>query len=278
MRERAAGNMTDKTTAEIDLKRVEGILGRTAVVIPARNEEASVGRVLADLPPVSLVILANNGSTDATAQIARDAGAVVIDEDIPGYGRACRVGLFALRREIRRRKRAAAEGHDLPADIEYVVFLDADYSDHPDELLKLVTPIAQGEADFVIGSRLLGQRERGAMPPQSLFGNRLACFLIRVIWGAKYTDLGPFRAIRYDKLQALHMKDLDFGWTVEMQVKAAQHGLRTIEIPVAYRKRIGTSKISGTIVGTFKAGYKILYTIGKYALLSRSAGRLDAGQ
>jgi hypothetical protein len=153
---------------------------------------------------------------------------------------------------------------------QIVVFVDADYSDHPDLLPELIRPIALGEADFVLGSRLLGEREPGAMPPQSLYGNRLACFLMRILFGGQYTDLGPFRAIRYSTLCDLHMVDRNFGWTVEMQIKAVRAGLRTLEIPVPYRCRIGTSKISGTVSGTVKAGSKILYLIARYGLTRRS--------
>ena len=145
-----------------------------------------------------------------------------------------------------------------------VVFLDADYSDHPDLLPLLVQPIQGGRADFVLGSRLLGERERGAMPPQSVFGNRLACVLMRWFFSAHYTDLGPFRAIDYGALRRLRMRDMNFGWTIEMQIKAARHKLRIIEVPVPYRRRIGTSKISGTVWGSIRAGWKILYVIGKY--------------
>lgn len=259
----------------------DAMLRKTVVIIPARNEESSIGLVLADLPHVAKIIVVNNGSTDSTQFIAQQAGAYVVDEDIAGYGRACRRGLYALRTFInrsRRENRGGSEPVDSPRlsePIRYVVFLDADYSDHPELLPELVKPIHQGQADFVLGSRLLGRREPGAMPMQSVLGNKLACFLIRIVWGGRYTDLGPFRAIRLEHLNRLQMKDTNFGWTVEMQIKAVQHGLRVLEIPVPYRRRIGTSKISGTISGTFKAGYKILYTIGKYALL-RSPGRLPS--
>lgn len=249
------------------------MLLQTAVIIPARNEAASIGLVLKDLPNVGRVIVVDNGSTDTTAVIASISGAQVVHEPTPGYGRACRSGLAALRRWVRVSKRgelAADSATEVAASntIRYVVFLDADYSDHPELLPQLVEPIHNNDADFVLGSRLLGKRDPGAMPLQSVLGNKLACFLMRVIWGSQYTDLGPFRAIRYDCLRSLQMKDTNFGWTVEMQIKASQHGLRIMEIPVPYRRRIGTSKISGTISGTIKAGYKILYTIGKYAYLN----------
>ncbi len=224
------------------------------VVIPARNEAMSLPLVLRDLPPVGGVVVVDNGSTDDTAAVARKGGATVVREPQPGYGAACLAGLVQLR--------VWAEAGEKPPEI--VVFLDADYSDHPELLPRLVEPILSGRADFVLGSRLLGERESGAMPPQSVYGNRLACFLMRMLWGVRYTDLGPFRAIRYGALQALRMEDRNFGWTVEMQIKAAVAGLRTLEIPVPYRCRIGTSKISGTLRGTVKAGTKILYTIAKY--------------
>lgn len=229
------------------------------VVIPARNEEASLPWVLGDLPPVGRVIVADNGSTDTTANIARVRGANVVGEERRGYGSACLAGLA----EIRRRVQA---GEQPP---RVVVFLDADYSDHPDQLPLLVEPILRGEADFVLGSRLLGERELGAMPPQSVYGNKLACWLMRMLWRARYTDLGPFRAIGYPALLVLDMRDRNFGWTVEMQIKATVAGLRTLEIPVPYRRRIGQSKISGTISGTIKAGVKILYTIAKYGWQTR---------
>ncbi|MDG1896187.1 MAG: hypothetical protein P8J37_14890 [Fuerstiella sp.] len=151
------------------------------------------------------------------------------------------------------------------------MFLDADYSDHPDELPRVVDPIRQDAADFVIGSRLTGCRESGAMPPQSIYGNKLACFLMWVLFRVKHTDLGPFRAIRYDALQQLNMVDRNFGWTVEMQIKAAKQKLLTVEVPVSYRKRVGVSKISGTVSGSIRAGYKILYLIAKYGLLNGQA-------
>ncbi|MBI5759771.1 MAG: glycosyltransferase family 2 protein [Planctomycetales bacterium] len=229
------------------------------VVIPARNEEASLPWVLGDLPPVGRVIVADNGSTDTTANIARVRGANVVGEERRGYGAACLAGLA----EIRRRVQA---GEPPP---RVVVFLDADYSDHPDLLPLLVEPILRGDVDFVLGSRLLSERESGAMPPQSVYGNKLACWLMRLLWRARYTDLGPFRAIGYPALLALDMRDRNFGWTVEMQIKATVAGLRTLEIPVPYRRRIGQSKISGTISGTIKAGAKILFTIAKYGWQTR---------
>lgn len=226
------------------------------VIIPAINEEQSVAIVLADLPGVGRVIVADNGSTDRTVSIARDAGAHVITETRRGYGSACLAGLAEMQRLIELRE----------IDPEIVVFLDADYSDHPEELPDVVRPIQDGTADLVIGSRLKGESEPGAMPPQSIYGNKLACFLMRVLFGARYTDLGPFRAIRRDALVRLQMCDTSFGWTVEMQIKAARQKLRVTEVPVSYRRRIGVSKISGTVSGTIKAGWKILFLIARYGI------------
>jgi glycosyltransferase involved in cell wall biosynthesis len=229
------------------------------VVIPALNEEESLPRVLGDLPAVGRTIVVDNGSTDRTALVAVAAGAQVVQEPRRGYGAACLCGLAEI-------ERATAAGEPPP---RVVVFLDGDYSDYPGRLPELVAPILAGEAEFVLGSRLLGQRETGAMPPQSVWGNRLACFLMRLFFGARYTDLGPFRAIDYQALKSLGMVDRNFGWTVEMQIKAARAKLRTIEVPVPYRCRIGQSKISGTLAGTIKAGYKILFVIAKYGLADR---------
>ena len=225
---------------------------RIAVVIPAVNEERAIGHVLAEIPPwVDHVIVADNGSTDRTAEIALAAGATVVAEIFPGYGAACLAGLTRI------------------GDADIVVFLDGDYSDHPGEMAILVDPIATGAAAMVIGSRVLGEREAGALTPQQQFGNWLATRLIRLIWRVRYTDLGPFRAIRADALRRLAMSDRTYGWTVEMQIKAAIEGLRVIEVPVRYRRRIGVSKISGTVKGTIKAGWKILSLIGRFAFARR---------
>ncbi len=233
------------------------------VVIPAWNEEQSLPLVLRDLPPVDQILVVNNASCDRTAEVAVAGGAHCVTEERRGYGSACLRGLAEIQTGI-------AAGRPAP---EIVVFLDADYSDHPDELPLLLAPLLAGEADFVLGSRLRGRREFGAMPPQSRYGNWLACTLMRWIWGATFTDLGPFRAIRYSELSKLGMQDVDFGWTIEMQIKAVEAGLRIQEVPVSYRRRIGVSKISGTISGTFRAGIKILSTIAKYACQTRSQSR-----
>jgi glycosyltransferase involved in cell wall biosynthesis len=223
------------------------------VIIPVFNEEASLPLVLRDLPQVGQVIVVDNGSTDRSAELARQHGAMVVNEPERGYGAACLKGLATIR---------SFTVTSQPPRV--VVFLDGDYSDHPDHLPQLVEPILVGKADFVIGSRMLGERESGAMPPQAVFGNRLACLLMWFCWGARFTDLGPFRAISWQALERLGMCDWNFGWTVEMQIKATVAGLRCREIPVPYRRRIGTSKISGTFSGTIKAGCKILFTIARY--------------
>lgn len=232
-------------------------LDQVWVIIPVRNEQESLPLVLRDLPEVGQVIVVDNGSTDHSADVARDNGATVIRESRRGYGSACLAGLAAIR--------ANALASEPP---QVVVFLDGDYSDHPEQLTELVEPVFSGAADFVIGSRMIGEREPGAMLPQALFGNRLACFLMWLFWGTRYTDLGPFRAISWTSLEQLQMQDRNFGWTVEMQIKAAIAGLRTVELPVRYRRRVGVSKISGTISGTIRAGYKILYTIARYRWLT----------
>jgi glycosyltransferase involved in cell wall biosynthesis len=222
---------------------------RIGIVIPALNEARALPKVLAEIPDfVDRIIVADNGSTDATAAVASSLGAEVVSEPRRGYGRAC---LTAL---------------DVLEDVDIVVFLDGDASDHPNEMAKLLDPIADGTAEMVIGSRTLGHREPGALTPQQTFGNALACALIRSIWGARYSDLGPFRAIRRDALARLRMSDPDYGWTVEMQVRAARQKMKFAEVPVAYRRRIGRSKVSGTIRGVVGAGVKILYVIGREAL------------
>ncbi|HEY7118581.1 MAG TPA: glycosyltransferase family 2 protein [Tepidisphaeraceae bacterium] len=236
--------------------RVRRALPRIAVVIPAWNEEGSIGRVIDDLPKdyVDRVIVADNNSTDYTAGVARKFGATVVPASRQGYGSACLAGLAHL---------AALPRDQRP---EIVVFVDADFSDHPEQLPLLVDPIIAGRADFVIGSRMLKRQPRGALLPQAVFGNRLACFLMRLFFRKTYTDLGPFRAITWAALQRIEMSDPDFGWTVEMQIKAARRGLRTLDVAVDYRPRIGYSKITGTLRGTVRAGSKILLTIARHGL------------
>ena len=223
------------------------------VIIPAYNEEKSVGLVLSDIPPglVREVIVCNNASTDRTAEVAREHGATVLDEMRKGYGSACLRGIRHIQ------EKPVDEQPDI------VLFLDADYSDHPEEMPDLIRPIVEDGMDLVIGSRALGKLERGAMQPQQIFGNWLATSLIRLFYNYHFTDLGPFRAVRYDQLLAMEMADPDFGWTVEMQVKAAKMKLKCVEVPVTYRRRVGVSKVSGTIRGTILAGHKILWTIFK---------------
>ena len=223
------------------------------VIIPAYNEERSIGLVVEEVPKawVREIVVCDNASTDKTAEVAEAAGATVVYEPHPGYGSACLKAMAYL----------AAKPVEEQPDI--VVFMDGDHSDYPEQLPDLVKPILEEGVDLVIGSRALGHLERGAMEPQQIFGNWLATSLIKLFYGYRFTDLGPFRAIRYDSLVNLGMADRDFGWTVEMQVKAAKKGLKCAEVPVDYRRRIGVSKVSGTIRGTFMAGYKILWTIFK---------------
>jgi glycosyltransferase involved in cell wall biosynthesis len=231
-----------------------------SIIIPALDEEDSVGDVVRAIPRepagarVDRVIVVDNGSTDGTAAAAGAAGATVVSEPTRGYGRACLAGLAEV-----------ASGP--PPDV--IAFLDADMSDRPEELAEVLGPIVRGEADMVIGSRVLGARagrvEAGALLPQARFGNTVACGLIRARWGEQFTDLGPFRAIRYAALQSLAMADPTYGWTVEMQAKAARDGLRSTEVPVSYRHRVGVSKITGTLGGSLRAGARILWTIGVLA-------------
>ena len=220
--------------------------------MPAYNEEASVGKVLAALPAgwVRQAVVVNNGSTDRTAEVAAAAGAVVVQEDRRGYGQACLTGIGFLSK--------------LPQPPDVLVFLDADFSDFPEELPALVNPVLKEGRALVIGSRTLGRRQRGSLTPQQRVGNWLATRLLHFFYGVKYTDLGPFRAVRFSSLLEMNMQDTTYGWTVEMQLKAAKMGLSVAEVPVSYRRRIGTSKISGTLKGTVLAGHKILQTLFRY--------------
>jgi glycosyltransferase involved in cell wall biosynthesis len=220
------------------------------VIIPAFNEAKSIDKVIAEIPKdlVTEVVVVNNNSSDETSKVAKNAGATVIDEPQQGYGFACLKGI-----EYAKTKHPSI-----------IVFLDADYSDYPEEMKDLVKPIIEQDFDMVIGSRALGNRQSGSMTPQQVFGNWLATRLLKLIYGVKYSDLGPFRAIKMKKLLALNMQDTTYGWTVEMQLKAAKMKMKSCEIPVNYRKRVGKSKISGTVKGTILAGYKIITTIFKY--------------
>ena len=221
-----------------------------SVIIPVLNEENAIAKVINDIPKTNgeatlqEIIVVDNGCTDNTVAIAKRNGARVVTESRRGYGYACLAGIAALATQ--------------PPDI--VVFLDGDYSDYPTDMPQLLQPILENRASLVIGARTQGDAKK-ALLPQARFGNWLACFLIQRFFGVRYTDLGPFRAIRYSELLALNMQDKTFGWTVEMQLKAAKRGIPVCEVPVRYRKRIGTSKITGTFTGTLKAGYKILTTL-----------------
>ena len=219
----------------------------TVVIIPAYNEQDSIAKVIDDIPKnlVSEIIVVDNNSNDRTSDTAQKAGATVLFEQRKGYGAACLKGIEYLKN----------------VNPDTVVFLDGDYSDYPEELKNLIEPIAERNYDFVLGSRVIGKREKGALPIQSRFGSYIAGLLIKLFWNVKYTDLGPFRAIKYSKLIQLNMKDKWFGWTVEMQIKAAKKNLKTIEIPVSYRKRIGKSKVTGTVKGTVMASIIIMKTI-----------------
>lgn len=222
------------------------------VIIPAYNEELSIAKVINDIPEiVNEIIVVDNNSNDFTSKKAKDAGATVIQENRQGYGYACLKGLEYIC------------GNNETTDI--VVFLDGDYSDYPEELIKIINPIVCRDIDFVLGSRIKSLREVGAMMPQQIFGNWLATRLMKLFFNANYTDLGPFRAIKFKKLMALNMEDKTYGWTIEMQLKALKHNLSYEEIPVKYKNRIGTSKVSGTIKGSILAGVKILGWIFKYS-------------
>jgi glycosyltransferase involved in cell wall biosynthesis len=221
------------------------------VIIPVYNEEDSIGKVISEIPDtiVRHVVVCNNGSSDRTAIVAEAHGAIVVHQPTKGYGNACLKGMEYIA--------------NLEIKPDIIVFLDGDYSDYPSEMVDLIRPIRDENVDLVIGSRALGEMQSGAMMPQQIFGNWLATTLIRIIYSYEFTDLGPFRAIKYPVLMAMKMEDKTFGWTVEMQVKAAKMKLKTTEVAVKYRKRIGKSKVSGTIKGTILAGHKILWTIFK---------------
>jgi len=222
------------------------------VIIPALNEEKAISKVIKDIPTVvDEVIVINNGSTDLTSEVAREAGATVLEESRAGYGYACLKGIDYLK--------------DKQKDGDIIVFLDGDYSDYPGELTNLIAPIEKGDYDLVIGTRNNPLLQKGALTPQQRFGNALATRLMALFYGGKYTDLGPFRAISFEALGRLNMKDKTYGWTVEMQLKALKYKLKYTEIPVNYRPRIGESKVSGTLKGTIMAGYKILGWIIIYA-------------
>ncbi len=222
------------------------------VIIPAFNEADSIASVIKEIPKsVSEIVVVNNNSTDATIQNAENAGATVLTENQRGYGYACLKGMNYI-----------ANQSELP---DIIVFLDGDYSDYPEELDKLVAPILDHNMDMVIGARVKNLREEGSMTPQQIFGNWLATSLMSLFFGANFTDLGPFRAIRYDQLVSLKMEDKTYGWTVEMQLKALKKKLNYTEVPVRYKRRIGISKVSGTVKGSIFAGIKILSWIFKYS-------------
>ena len=225
---------------------------RISVVIPAYNEENAIANVIAEIPPIiNEIVVVNNNSTDATVAVAQAAGATVLTENNKGYGYACLKGLAYLK---------AGNTPDI------VVFLDGDYSDFPKELNLLVQPIIDNKVDFVVGARVKEKREEGSLTPQQIFGNWLACYLMRLLFKSEFTDLGPFRAIRWETLEALEMGDKTYGWTVEMQLKALRQKIPYQEIPVSYKKRIGVSKVSGTVKGTIFAGAKIIGWIFKHYL------------
>jgi len=225
---------------------------KIVVIIPAYNEEQSIGKVVEDIPEewVSDVIVCSNNSTDRTVEVAKKAGAIVLEEKQKGYGWACMKGINY------------ANSMDVKPDI--IVFLDGDYSDYPQELSQVVQPIIENNMDLVIGSRALGQQESGSMTFPQRFGNWLSTRMMHLFYGVKYSDLGPFRAMKFDKLIQLNMSEMTFGWTIEMQIKAAKHNMNSCEVPVNYKVRIGESKVSGTIKGAVMAGIKILWSIFKY--------------
>ncbi len=221
---------------------------KIAVIIPAFNEAQSIEKVIRALPWEALVIVVDNGSTDNTFQRATAAGATVLKEAKKGYGHACLKGIASLQKN--------------PPEI--LVFLDGDFSDYPEDLPTIIAPILNQQADFVVGARTAVLREKDALTPQQIFGNGLACWLMRLLYKSRFTDLGPFRAIRWEVLDSLEMKDKTYGWTIEMQLKVLRRKIPYLEVPVRYRKRIGVSKVSGTLIGTLMAGYKILGWIGTF--------------
>lgn len=222
------------------------------MIIPAYNEEGSIAKVIQELPAnlVTEIIVVDNNSTDKTFDNAKKAGATVLFQELKGYGNACLLGIDYLKK--------------MKTPPSIVVFIDGDYSDFPEQLPVVIKPIVDDDYDLVIGSRSLGVKAKGSMTPQQLIGNKLATTLMRWLYKTNYTDLGPFRAIKYSSLIALNMVDKNYGWTVEMQLKAAKLKMKTCEVAVDYRKRIGISKVSGTVRGTIGAGYKIITTIFRY--------------
>jgi len=222
------------------------------VIIPALNEEKSIAKVIGEIPSsiVKEIIVCDNGSSDNTSDVAKVAGATVLVENEKGYGASCLKGIEYINK--------------LEDKTDIVVFLDGDYSDYPSEMSTVINPILIGEAEMVIGSRALGKKESGSLTPQQVFGNWLATKMLHLFYGVKFTDLGPFRAITLSALNKLKMEDRNYGWTVEMQIKAAKQKIQSVEVPVNYRKRIGFSKVSGTVKGTILAGYKIILTLFKY--------------
>lgn len=222
------------------------------VIIPALNEEKSIAKVINEIPKtiVKEIIVCDNGSKDRTRNKAKNAGATVLIESEKGYGASCLRGIDYI--------------NELNETTDIIVFLDGDYSDYPEEMNIVIAPILNKEAEMVIGSRALGLKEKGSLTPQQIFGNWLATKMLHLFYGVKFTDLGPFRAITLEALNKLNMVDRNYGWTVEMQIKAAKQHIKSVEVPVNYRNRIGFSKVSGTVKGTIMAGYKIILTLFKY--------------
>lgn len=223
------------------------------VIIPAFNEEKSIAKVIAEIPDfVEEIVVVNNNSTDQTAQVATKAGASVLTEKSKGYGYACLKGIDYL-----------SQKNKTP---DILVFLDGDFSDFPQELTKVIQPIIDGRVDFVVGARVKELRASGSLTPQQVFGNWLACFLMKILYQSSFTDLGPFRAIRWEALENIKMSDKTYGWTIEMQLKVLRQKISYQEVPVSYKKRIGVSKVSGTVKGTIFAGVKIIGWIFKHYL------------